>query len=154
METENSSNFSYAKISCGEMLARKSGLFKKIFIALMLVLFSALTFYFFREYKKGSFSDLDSFTVFLISRKYGSVVMQHIFSEKRYNKCQQWINKRTEKLSVILWFLLLIPFSPDDFICYCAGLTEMKFKKFMVIILTVKPWLIIFYGILFGYILD
>lgn len=76
--------------------------------------------------------------------------MRQIFSKKKYDKYMNWVKRKNGKFEVILWFLLLIPFSPDDFLCYFAGLTQMKFRRFAVIILTVKPWLIIIYGIIFG----
>lgn len=91
-----------------------------------------------------------SFIVFGLSKKYGNSIIRQIFSQKKYNKYMNWIKGKTDRFSVLLWFLLLIPFSPDDFLCYFAGLTDMKFRRFALIILTVKPWIIIIYGLIFG----
>lgn len=93
---------------------------------------------------------LGSFVAFWLSKKFGNSIIKQIFSEKKYEKCVSWINRKTKNFSIVLWFLLLIPFSPDDFLCYFAGLTDMKFRRFALIILTVKPWLIIIYGLIFG----
>lgn len=95
---------------------------------------------------------LGSFIAFGLSRKFGDGIMRQIFSEKRSEKYKRWLKRRSESknFSVFLWLALLIPFSPDDFLCYFAGLTEISFKKFVLIILTVKPWLIIIYGLIFG----
>lgn len=93
---------------------------------------------------------LGSFIAFGLSRKFGSAIMRQIFSEKRYEKYMAKIKLKSKNLSVVMWFALLIPFSPDDFICYFAGLTDLKFRRFAFIILTVKPWLIIIYSLIFG----
>lgn len=93
---------------------------------------------------------LGSFIVFGLARKYGMGIMHQIFSQKKYDKYMNWMKAKTGKFGVVLWFLLLIPFSPDDFLCYFSGLTDMSFKKFALIILTVKPWLIIIYSLIFG----
>jgi len=97
---------------------------------------------------------LGSFIVFGLSKKYGSAIVRQIFSKKKYDKYMEWMKGKTDRFSVLLWFLLLIPFSPDDFLCYFAGLTEMRFRRFALIILTVKPWLIIIYGLIFGTVFD
>ena len=91
-----------------------------------------------------------SFIAFWLSRYFGVSIMKQIFSEKRYNKCIRWMEKWHKSYPVFLWIAILIPISPDDFLCYFSGLTEMKFKKFAVIILTSKPWFIIIYSLIFG----
>jgi len=91
-----------------------------------------------------------SIIAFCLSKRYGETIMRLIFPKRYYERSMNWIKRKTDNFSIALWFLLLIPFSPDDFLCYFAGLTEMKFKRFLLIILTVKPWLIIIYGLIFG----
>lgn len=93
---------------------------------------------------------LGSFVAFGLSRRFGSSIMRQVFSEKRYEKCMGWLKGRTKNFPVALWLALLIPISPDDFLCYFAGLTGLSFKKFVIIILTAKPWIIIVYGLIFG----
>ncbi|MBQ0052267.1 MAG: TVP38/TMEM64 family protein [Treponema sp.] len=91
-----------------------------------------------------------SFIAFWLSRKFGVTIMKQVFSEKKYQKCIRWMEKWHKSYPVFLWIAILIPISPDDFLCYFTGLTEMKFKKFAIIILTSKPWFIIVYGLIFG----
>lgn len=91
-----------------------------------------------------------SFIVFCLSKHYGDKIMKKVFSQKYYEKSIKWIQGKNKKFSVVLWFLLFIPISPDDFLCYFAGLTDISYKKFLLIILTVKPWLIIIYSLIFG----
>lgn len=192
-----------------EIIENKTSLLKKIFIVIFILTFIAGGIFFVIEYKKGEFSDLEtfqdyvnsygafgplylcvfqcfkviyafipgtlgyivgptlfgtiigivcnyigiclgSFIAFGLSKKFGNIIIKQIFSKKKYDKCMSWINRQTKNFSMVLWLALLIPFSPDDFLCYFAGLTEMKFRRFAFIILTVKPWLIIIYGLIFG----
>lgn len=97
---------------------------------------------------------LGSFIAFGLSKRFGISFMKQIFSEKKYQKYTEWLNRKTKSFPIVLWLALLIPISPDDFLCYCAGLTDLKFRKFVLIILTAKPWIIIVYGLIFGTVFD
>lgn len=92
-----------------------------------------------------------SFVAFWLSRTFGITFVKQIFSEKRYQKSMRWLEKQKKSYPVFLWIAIFLPISPDDFLCYFTGLTKMKFKKFAFIILTSKPFTIIFYGLIFGY---
>ncbi len=95
-----------------------------------------------------------SFIAFGLSKTFGVTIMKQIFSEKKYLKAVNWMQKWHKSYPVFLWIAILIPVSPDDFLCYFSGLTTMKFKKFAIIILTAKPWFIIVYGLIFGHIFN
>lgn len=97
---------------------------------------------------------LGSFIAFALSKNFGITIMKQIFSEKKYMKAMKWMQKWNKNYPVFLWIAILIPVSPDDFLCYFSGLTDMKFKKFAIIILTSKPWFIIVYGLIFGHIFN
>ncbi len=97
---------------------------------------------------------LGSFIAFALSKTFGVTIMKQIFSEKQYLKSVKWMEKWHKSYPVFLWIAILIPISPDDFLCYFSGLTDMKFKKFALIILTSKPWFIIVYGLIFGNLFD
>ncbi|MBQ4378699.1 MAG: TVP38/TMEM64 family protein [Treponema sp.] len=92
-----------------------------------------------------------SFLAFALSRKFGISLVKQIFSEKKYQKYLKKMEKWHRSYPVFLWIAIFLPISPDDFLCYFTGLTEMKFKKFAFIILTSKPFTIIVYGLIFGY---
>ncbi len=92
-----------------------------------------------------------SILAFLISRRFGDSMMRLVFSEKKYNQCLKWMQKWHKSYSIFLWIAILLPISPDDFLCYFTGLTKMKFKRFLIIILTSKPLTILVYSLLFGY---
>lgn len=95
-----------------------------------------------------------SFIAFALSKNFGVTIMKQLFSEKKYQKTVKWMQKWNKSYPVFLWIAILIPLSPDDFLCYFSGLTDMKFKKFAIIILTAKPWFIIVYGLIFGHIFN
>ncbi|MBR1722512.1 MAG: TVP38/TMEM64 family protein [Treponema sp.] len=92
-----------------------------------------------------------SFLAFWLSRTFGITFVKQIFSEKKYQKSIRWLEKQKKSYPVFLWIAIFLPISPDDFLCYFTGLTEMSFKKFAFIILTSKPFTIIIYGLIFGY---
>ena len=95
-----------------------------------------------------------SFLAFALSRKFGITLVKQIFSEKKYQKGLRKMEKWKNSYPVFLWVAILLPISPDDFLCYFTGLTDMKFKKFAIIILTSKPFTIITYGLIFGNLFD
>ncbi|MBR4490083.1 VTT domain-containing protein, partial [bacterium] len=90
------------------------------------------------------------FLAFALSRKFGITLVKQIFSEKQYQRGLKKMEKWKNSYPVFLWVAIFLPISPDDFLCYFTGLTEMKFKKFALIILTSKPFTIIVYGLIFG----
>lgn len=92
-----------------------------------------------------------SFVAFWLSRIFGVTFVKQIFSEKQYQRGLRKMEKWHKSYPVFLWIAIMLPISPDDFLCYFTGLTDMKFKKFAFIILTSKPLTIIVYGLIFGY---
>lgn len=92
-----------------------------------------------------------SLLAFWLSRTFGISFVRQIFSEKKYQKSMRWLEKQKKSYPVFLWIAIFLPISPDDFLCYFTGLTDMKFKKFALIIFTSKPFMIVVYGLIFGY---
>ena len=82
---------------------------------------------------------------FLLIRKYGKPLLLQLSSQKTYEKYVSWLEKgqRFDKLFAIAIFL---PVAPDDFLCMLAGLTEMSFKRFVMIITLCKPLSILAYS--------
>lgn len=92
---------------------------------------------------------IGSIISFLLARKYGASFVKKIITEEKYEK---YIGKFQggKGYTIILVFTLLIPLAPDDILCYLSGLSKMSFKKFMWIIIFVKPWCILAYSYGFG----
>ena len=89
---------------------------------------------------------LGSIIVFLLSKKYGKDFVKGIIGEKAYNKYIGWIN-RGRKFDTMFALAIFFPVAPDDLLCYVAGLTKMKLKKFVTIILLGKPASIAIYSL-------
>ncbi|MBR1714822.1 MAG: TVP38/TMEM64 family protein [Treponema sp.] len=94
-----------------------------------------------------------SILAFLLSRKLGFSLMRMIFTDKKIRSYKNWMNRWTKHFHIFLWIAIFLPISPDDFLCYFSGLTQMKFKRFLIIILTSKPVTILVYSLIFGNIL-
>lgn len=94
-----------------------------------------------------------SIIVFLISKKYGMCVIKKLFKKEKIDKYIGWLDKGTtfEKLFA---FAIFMPMAPDDFLCYLAGITKMKLKRFTAIIVLCKPASILAYSIGLSYIME
>lgn len=88
-----------------------------------------------------------SFLAFLIGRKFGRPVINYFVSSPIIKKFDKFTNSRQSLLVIFLIFLL--PFFPDDAICFLAGLTSIPlYILVMVATLGRLPSIVI--GVLFG----
>ncbi len=95
---------------------------------------------------------LGSFAAFLLARRFGKPIVTGIASKKNWNKYSGWLN--SEKYDRLFAFAIIFPVAPDDFLCYLSGLTDMKFRRYMLIILACKPFSIAIYTFLLGFIFE
>lgn len=93
---------------------------------------------------------IGSALAFLISRKFGKSLMLAIFGEEKYKKYSKKITGK--KYNIFFALAIFFPMAPDDFLCYLSGLSNMRFREFMVIIMLGKPASIALYsmGLHFG----
>ncbi len=91
-----------------------------------------------------------SIAAYFLARKYGVRLVDKMLSMKKYEKYIEKIN-RSKSYTVVLFLAILLPLAPDDFFCYFSGLIDMTPKKFTIIIITAKPWCILFYSVFFAY---
>lgn len=82
---------------------------------------------------------------FVLARKYGQPFVERIIGEKKYAKAISWLDK-DDKFEKWFTFAMFFPFSPDDILCYIAGLSKLSFKKYFLIILFGKPVSIFLYS--------
>ena len=73
---------------------------------------------------------LGSSISFLIGRYCSKPVIYWIFGREKTEKYQNMLNKRAE---LILFLTLTLPFFPDDLICMMAGVSDIKYIKFLLI---------------------
>jgi len=84
---------------------------------------------------------------FKLTRKYGEPLVRNILSEKAYNRYMGWLDRNESRFDWLFGIAILMPVSPDDILCFLAGLTHMTFKKFILIILLCKPLSILIYSL-------
>jgi uncharacterized membrane protein YdjX (TVP38/TMEM64 family) len=95
---------------------------------------------------------IGSIVAFLLARHYGLNYVMNMSNKKVFNKYISWLKKPSfERIFAIAIFL---PVAPDDFLCYIAGLSKMKFKKFVIIILLGKPFAIAMYSLILNIIVQ
>lgn len=88
---------------------------------------------------------IGSLIVFLLARKFGIKFVKKICDEETVDKYVGYIhNKKFEKIFIIC---ILLPFFPDDLLCYVAGISKLSFKRFLIILLITKPPSLLFYSI-------
>lgn len=75
---------------------------------------------------------IGSFTAFLIGRKLGKKAVSWIVGEDGLKK---WQKKLKGKDNLFLSFMFVLPFFPDDVLCFFAGLTSMSWLYFSGVIL-------------------
>lgn len=87
-----------------------------------------------------------SIAAFLISRRYGMPVVRQLVNRKKLETYLNWLEKGS-KFDNLFALAILFPFAPDDLLCFLAGLTRMRLKKFSLIILLCKPPSIALYSL-------
>ena len=90
---------------------------------------------------------LGSIIVFLIARKYGMPLINKMFKKELVDKYIGWLNKG-KKFEVFFALAIFLPVAPDDFLCYFAGVTDISVKKFVAIIILLKPFTISAYSLI------
>lgn len=86
---------------------------------------------------------LGSVAVFALSRHVGQDLLHARFRPATVDRWLGWLQHR----HFTRWFALAIalPVAPDDLLCYLAGLSRMRWRTFVLIILLLKPWALIIY---------
>lgn len=92
---------------------------------------------------------IGSIIAFFLARRFGVEFVRSLFSKGRYDR---WWARAGESNSYALFLFtaILLPLFPDDFFCYFSGLTTMKPRRFISILLIAKPWCILAYSLGFS----
>ena len=88
-----------------------------------------------------------SLLVFWLARVLGRDFADRIVSRKLSEKYQSVLRA---KAPVFLTLAFLFPFFPDDMLCILAGLTDLSFGRFALIVLLTRPWGLLFASALGG----
>lgn len=81
----------------------------------------------------GSAIFLGAALMFYLGRKYGKKITHKFISKEELEKYEKKLSGKAGKS--ILFGLFLLPFSPDDALCLIAGLTNIDYKTFYIILL-------------------
>lgn len=87
---------------------------------------------------------LGSTAVFVLSRHLGPGLLAARFRPETVERSLRWLDHR----HATRWFAIAIalPVAPDDLLCSLAGLSRMRLRTFILIILLLKPWALIIYS--------
>ena len=75
---------------------------------------------------------------FFLARKYGRGLVRALVSKKTYAKYIGYLDKN-DTFKKVFTFGMFFPVSPADFLCMLAGLSNMSFKDFFIILSLGKP---------------
>lgn len=95
---------------------------------------------------------LGSIIAYCLARRFGIGFVKQIIPEKKYNAAVEWAASK-KSYTVVFFLSILLPMAPDCALCYFSGLINMSMKKYVLIIVTAKPWCILLYSIFFSNIL-
>ena len=93
-----------------------------------------------------------SIASYMLAKRFGLPLVNKMIPMHKYEAYIEKING-SKSYPKLLFFAILLPLAPDNFLCYFSGLMNMPAKKFITIIIAAKPWCILFYSIFFAYFL-
>ncbi|WP_018659035.1 TVP38/TMEM64 family protein [Allofustis seminis] len=74
-----------------------------------------------------------SVIIFMLARRYGRPFVQMVLDERSYKKYASWMESE-QGFERLFTYAMFIPLTPADFLCCFAGLTPIRFKKFMIVL--------------------
>ena len=80
---------------------------------------------------------LGSMIVFALARVLGQKFASQLVGKKLSEKYLDVIRRKQD---VFLLMAFLFPFFPDDLLCILAGLSEISWKRFLLLCLLARPW--------------
>lgn len=88
---------------------------------------------------------IGSALAFLIARRLGMAAVERAAGNQKIGKYLKWMENGS--FDRLFAFAIFFPAAPDDLLCYLAGVTRMRFGKFLLIILLGKPMSIALYSL-------
>lgn len=80
---------------------------------------------------------LGSLVVFFLARALGQDWVSRFVGRKL---SARYLDVIRRKRDAFLFMAFLFPFFPDDILCILAGLTEISWKRFLMLCLVARPW--------------
>lgn len=91
-----------------------------------------------------------SIVAYSLAKHFGIQLVNKFIPLQKYESYITKIN-RSKSYPKFLFFAILLPMAPDNFLCYFSGLINMSSLKFITIIILAKPWCILFYSLFFSH---
>lgn len=80
---------------------------------------------------------LGSAAAFILAKKLGRPIVDKFVCNKISDKYERLISKKGTTLLILMF---LIPFFPDDALCFLAGMSKISFRRFFIITVLTRPW--------------
>ena len=80
---------------------------------------------------------LGSAIVFQLGRALGKPFVERFVSAASQKKYGELILRKRDSF---LFLAFLFPFFPDDILCIMAGLTDISFRRFLLLVALARPW--------------
>jgi len=80
---------------------------------------------------------LGSAVVFQLARVLGRPFAERFVSRKNWDKYAEVFRRKRD---LFLFLAFLFPFFPDDILCIMAGLTDIPFRRFLLLVVLARPW--------------
>lgn len=93
---------------------------------------------------------LGSTLAFLLVRRFGKAFVENYIDEGQHTKYFKWIEDE-QKFTRIFAVAILLPGAPDDLLSMLAGLSAMRLRTFIIIMLIAKPLSIAVYSGAFSF---
>lgn len=87
-----------------------------------------------------------SLAAFAIARACGRPLLESVFPQKMIEKYDRWMGSGS-RFAKWFAFLIFIPVAPDDYLCFLAGTTRIRWQLYTAIILLCKPASIALYSL-------
>lgn len=87
-----------------------------------------------------------SMLAFAIARACGRPLLYRLFPPALIDRYDRWAQAHG-RFARWFAFLILIPVAPDDYLCFLAGTTPMRWRTYAAIILLCKPFSVALYSL-------
>ena len=88
---------------------------------------------------------IGSALAFQIARKFGMPAVARAAGSQKLGRYLKWVDNGV--FDRLFAAAIFFPAAPDDLLCFLAGVTRMRFRKFLLIILLGKPFSIALYSL-------
>ena len=88
---------------------------------------------------------IGSALAFQIARKFGMPAVERAAGSQKLGRYLNWVDNGV--FDRLFAAAIFFPAAPDDLLCFLAGVTRMRFRKFLLIILLGKPFSIALYSL-------